>query len=322
MDIILRAPCQVTRALAPWIAVAVAMTSFQAHAAAPDGFCPGGWFAIEALVTAITPPGTLVKKRNAGENSSVTVKTGDVLCEGQILMFAEPGKGGTVELFQGDKQIIVESASREYELQGGLGHSISAAMQYVNGAFGAIGSLKRPAPRPSATAGRGVSGADSVKADHIRLIQPLAKVGSERQVAIVGTTLLLAWREGKAPYRCELLADDEVVWTGPPTDDSWCETAPLPAGIERVSVRDGEGQRAGMNLRTISVAELARPPWIMDSSAMDAGPNEAAWATWLWLERSDSQIAALSMFNASRREFIAGYVVEGILREDVPIRKP
>lgn len=304
-----------------WLAALLAVSSFQARADTPNAACKDGWFSIEALVTAIVPSRTLVRKRNAGENVSVAVKAGDVLCEGQILMFPEPGKGGTVELFQGDKQILLEAARGEYELKGGLGASISEATQYFSNAVASVGSLKRPEPRPSATAGRGAGG-DSGKADHIHLIQPLAKIGKRRQLAVVGAPVLLAWREGTGPYECVLLVDGKPVGPSHSTPESWCETSAVPAGADRVLVRDSGGQQAGLNLETIAVAELPRPSWVKSSAAMDSGPNETAWATWLWLEKPEAQLAALSMFNASRAEFMAGYIVEGILREDVPIQKP
>lgn len=281
--------------------------------------CAGGWLSVQAMVTRISPGTAKVSKR-AGAGPVTDLKVAGVLCEGESLLFANAADGSLVELYEAGKVVVVEARYGSYTVKSGVHAALSAAASYVNAALSGASDLGPPPARPSPTGVRGDAASAQDAARQVRPILPLR--GLPRQKVSVGARLIVGWRDGVAPYSCEVHDDDGPITSSrTSTSQGWCE---MPADLRRavrLVVRDGVGRSTGWNIAVITESQVPRPQWLPAGAGFAPGTDQTAWAIWLWQHGGPEwRLQALGMLNASAgSEFLAGYFVDRVLAEVPPI---
>jgi len=279
-------------------------------AAAPA--CKEGWFSIRARIVRIEPAGARVTVRPANGALHAAVLD-ERLCSGDTV---ENGTASRLVLIEGGRP--VEVGSRSYVV--GAGPAVpAAAAQYIAGVFDLVGGLRPAVPRALPT---GTRGGASEPAAYERVRPLLALRDLPRQKLTADERVMLAWRGGAAPYRCQGFGDDTTQnWQSAPTPLGWCEVGGPLAATGRLTVDDGRGASTGWNLQRAAWNEVPRPPWAAGRSADLTAPERVAWAAWLWRSGGrDWRLQALAMLNTlSTTEPLAAELVDRIVDENLPV---
>ena len=308
------------RAAAAAVVLLVSSGANLARAVTPP--CPGGWFHAQAMVTQVLPPTAKVNKRTGSGGAPSPLKAGSVLCQGESLVFEEPGDGSEVELYENDKVVRVSAQTRSYTVQGGVQGVLEAAGSYLNSVMSGVPSLSAPPSRSKPTGARGSGDApqDPASVRRVLPILPLRDLPPQRVTRDTG--LVVGWVNGVGPYACEALDQDgALLWSRKDIAQAWCEVPPGIDHVARVLVREHAGRSNGWNVQLANDRDIPRPPWLPPGPP--AGAERTAWAIWLWQEGGPQwRLQALGMLNAlSASQFIAGYFVDTVLAE-VPLVQP
>ena len=288
-----------------------------AYAAAPAGTCPRGWFGIQALVTRVSPSTAAVYKR-AADGSMAQLAPGSVLCRGETLVFK--GNKGRVDLYEAGRAVSVDASQGSYRVKSGARAVLSAAAAYVNAALEASTQLAAPRSRPQPTGARGEDASGTRFAGQINPILSLRNL--PRQFVTADARPVVGWHDGVGPYACQAVrSDDSVVWSESGLDTPRCEFKAAPDKATRLVVRDSRGQSTGWSIVSARWRDVPRPPWLPSDLSALSSADRAAWGIWIWQRGGPEwRLQALGILNAvTRREWVASYVLDGVLAETPPV---
>lgn len=273
-----------------------------------------GVFNIAAQIVRIEPAGaSLTRVLRTGERKSVGQN--GVVCRGETLLFAG-GNAQRVVLREADqRKILVPSQS--YVAPSGLVDATTRAFSYMAGIFRTLEALP-PAvdiPGPAGIRGSQTSGAPVVALQ----IRPLSALRDlPRQRVVPSLRVILSWREGEGPYRCEAVSRLGVVSLKGEAmaEGSWCELYADRAEASQLAVRDGRGRLATWNIELASWSDVPRPDWL--AQKVSVSPAEStAWAWWLWTMGGPAwRLQALAMLHEhAGTVWMAGYLRDQVLAE-------
>lgn len=273
--------------------------------------CAEGWFSIRARIVRIEPLQARVTVRpTAGPLRSAGMD--DRLCSGDTI---ENTSATRLVLLEAGRSVDVTSLS--YRV--GAGPAVAAAAaQYVAEVFDLVGGLRPPVPRAMPT---GTRGGENQRATYERVRPLLALRDLPRQKLTADEHVLLAWRGGAAPYRCQGYGDDTVLnWQSVGTTLGWCDVAGALGATSRLTVEDGRGASTGWNLQRSTWDQVPRPPWVAPRSAAALAPERVAWAAWLWRSGGrEWRLQAMAMLNTlSATEPLAAELLDRIVDENLP----
>jgi ubiquinone/menaquinone biosynthesis C-methylase UbiE len=298
-------------------AVAMLGIVFPVGAFAVDAPCGEGWLDVQAQIVRIVPPDEKPLRVKA-TGSQQPVGVDEVLCAGDRLVL--PPNVLKVELYEGGQSIVV--GKEGYRAKEGLGTGLSKASEYLKVAFGGLAALGSPGTRPTATASRGLGGDHGAAGVPIAAILPLQDL--PRQQVVRDLMPIVAWRNGVAPFICEIVDEDgATIWASAKTPGHRCELQPITRRGARIAVRDSQGHSDGWNLDIVESISVPRPEWINADTPMDAKtPDLGAWALWLWQNGgADWRLQSLGMLQAAAKHdsWVARYALDGIIAEIPPV---
>jgi hypothetical protein len=294
-----------------WMVMCIALGAIPAWAV--DVSCKEGWFGVKAQIVRIDPAGQKVFRRR-GSEPDAPVGVDDTLCAGDVLRL--PNEVKSIDYYEGGR--TVHLTERTYTA-GGTGSFGGKAGEYVKLLMGSVAVLSPPPPRPAATSSRGTV---AVQAGPAQAILPLKDL--PRQHIAIGLSTYVSWRDGHAPYACEVTDESaDPLWKGTATEQGWCTIPVENRAAARLSVRDADRRALGWNVQVVQWTDVPRPKWIdgLAASQLPAAQT-TAWALWLWREAAPEwRLQALGMLgSAAKNEWLAGYFLDGVLNESPPAR--
>jgi hypothetical protein len=274
--------------------------------------CAEGWFSVRARIVRIEPPQAVVNVRPP-VGSMRPAGLGAVLCSGDTI---ENTTASRVVVLEAGRSIEVTSLSYQVGARPAVA---TAAANYVAGVMELVGGLRPPVPRAMPTATRG-AGEALMRYERIRPILPLRDL--PRQRLTDSQNVLVAWRDGVAPYRCLGFAEDTTLnWQSATTALGWCEPRQSFDRTVRMTVEDGRGLSTGWNTESATWDDVPRPPWNPNLAPEPSSAERVAWAIWLWRKAGrEWRLQAMSMLNAlSATEPLAADLLDRIIDENLPV---
>lgn len=297
--------------------VAVALVSTAAatwSVASTPSPCYGSALAIAAQVASVEPRGAQLHKRTDWA-ADVPASVGDFICRGESVHLAVGGPVTRAELFVNGEMRVLTAGSR-FDAPTGLLAVGSGALSFLSRALEGLSTLRSPPDVPKPTAPRGGGGGDALDlpVKRNRLLDRLP-----RQSFVGGLPLIVSWRDGTGPYRCEATsgAGELLSTKDAEAQQSWCELSAPSGDLTQAHARDARGKAVSWGVRTVAWRDVPTPPW-WTSSAVDGMPGDAiAWAWWLWTSAGPEwRLQALSMLHRdAERIWLAGYLRNIVLAE-------
>lgn len=275
----------------------------------------GGVFNIAAQIRHMEPAdASLTRVLRTGERN--TVGLNDVVCRGEMLLFTG-GAAQRVVLREADRRKVLVPP-QSYVAPSGMVDAATRAFSYMAGIFRTLEALPPAADIPGPTAIRGgQTTAEPLVPLQINSLGALHNL--PRQLIAPDLRVVLSWREGVGPYRCEAVSRlGEVNWKGDAMGEgSWCELDAGRPEASQLAVRDGRGRLATWNIGPASWSEVPRPDWLAPHGPTLSPAESTAWAWWLWTKGGAAwRLQALAMLNQhSGTVWIAGYLRDQVLAD-------
>lgn len=303
----------------PLVACALSLPALMAArpAAGAEPACEQGWLLVQAQVANVSPAGARAERLTPNRKRR-QVHAGDLLCNGDTLIVP---KDATVELNLAGRAVVVGGDKPSYVVEGGMASRRAAISEYLRLALGTIGSLPPPEERPQPTHGRGGESPGTGNALPLKPILYLDEL--PRQRLTPDLPVVVAWRNGDAPFSCETSdANDKIIWKSPPLAALSCQVGTRAGSAARLVVRDARQRTEGWNLAPEQWSAVPRPDWIGASGGLRMASGDlSAWAIWLWQNGGEEwRLQALGMLNAAaRNEWLASYFLDQALAEVPPL---
>jgi hypothetical protein len=286
-------------------------------AAGVEPACEQGWLLVQAQVANVSPAGARAERLTPNRKRRL-VHAGDLLCNGDTLIVP---KDASVELNVAGRAVLVGGAKPSYVVEGGAASGRAAISEYLRLALATIESLPPPEKRPQSTQGRGAGGPGAGGGLPIKPILYLDEL--PRQRLTPDLPVVVAWRNGAAPFSCETSdANANVIWKSPPSAALSCQVGTRAGSAARLVVRDAGQRSEGWNLARAQWSAVPRPDWIGAAGGLRMPSGElGAWAIWLWQNGGEEwRLQALGMLNAAaRNEWLASYFLDQALAEVPPL---
>jgi hypothetical protein len=274
--------------------------------------CPDAILGVSALVTRVEPAGQTFFKQTA-DGRPERIGYPGVVCVGESVVLSVGGSVLRVELYVGYR-IEEVTPDRPFHNKGGVFVAARRSVDFLAQVLG-VGRELRPPPQPRVTESRG-GPADGAAVRPIHALQALRDLPPQRLTP--DTPPVLAWREGKGPYRCE--ARKEGTWkpTASVTADAqtaWCVIPGNPEGVAQLLVVDARGGRDSWDVQAVAWADVPRPAWLPAAPRAASVADRAAWALWLWKNAGPTwRLQGLAMLNQlAPAIWAAAFARDGIL---------
>lgn len=294
------------------------------EAVEPTSGCSSGLLGVVASIYRIVPPDLPVNVQRTKEAQIEKRNIRACLKGGEILTLQN--RAQKVQLLVNGKFVWITAGPSfrgSYKVPESVSISEKAA-NFING-IGELASITSvPFRTPTPT---GISRGDSDDDNNLepRPRQPLENIRTLRnlptQQIASNAAVVLSWREGDGPWKCEGLDQDRATVTeSQPVSSGWCVLSIVQRPPVTLSVKDARGDQIAWNVTMVSPAAVPRPEWITQPETTLSPADRTAWAIWVWRSAGPQwRLQALSMINeTSGSSWLAGYVLNSILN-DAPL---
>jgi hypothetical protein len=276
---------------------------------------------VGALVARVEPTGQTFFKQTADGRPERTGYPG-VVCVGESVVLPVAGPVRRVELYLGYR-IEEVTPDRPFHNKGGVLAAARQAADFLVQALGA-GRELRPPPWPRVTESRGGPAEVGAAVRPLHALQALRDLPPQRMTP--DTPPVLAWREGKGPYRCEARKEGSWKATVSVTADAqsaWCVLPDDLKGAAQLLVVDGQAGRETWDVKSAEWTDVPRPAWLPADPRAASVADRTAWALWLWKNAGPTwKLQGLAMLNQLAPRFWAAAFARDSILAGVPSLLP